>query len=241
MPVLPAAVSVAGALVLAALIGWIVQRERRLARLRVELLTSLGFRKVEQPDPGHAAALLALYRRGRNRDRRLDLLRVFRRDGAAGHLYVFDVYAWAGKRSGLAAAGAVGLVRAGAGFPSCELYSVAELGGPGLGAFGGSFAGTLAHGLGHGPEVRLDDAPGPPLFTVISTAEGGEEAVRRALGPEIRAKLGEARFAVLAAAGDALALQGNPSSPANRGDWAGLLRRLVEHAPRVADALSPRA
>jgi hypothetical protein len=217
------ALGVAAFVVLA---GWLVRTERRRARELAQLLSTMGFRAVPGPDPGHAEALLALHRRGTDRQRRLDFRKVFRRDAPGGALYVFDVYREAGKKSGPVASSAVGLVRAGAGLPSLEVYSSAELGIAG---------GALARGLGHGQELRLDgDAHG---LIVLSTAEGGEAAVRAALGPAVRQALAGARFAVLAAEGDALALQGNPFSAANRGDTAGALRRLVEAAPRLFDAL----
>lgn len=234
MSILSVAALTGAALLLTA---WAILRERRLARERATLLSAMGFRPLDALEPRLAEPLLALYRRGRLEGRPLALRQVFRRDEAAGAVVVFDVENPGSARHGQVATRAVGLVRPGAGLPGLEVWSTAPEEGPGYKLV----MDLLRGGLQHGRAVPLDGPAGfAARLTVLSTAAGGEEAVRRVLDAPVREALLAGRFLVLAAGGDAFALQGNPYSPSNRGDEAALLRKLIEDVGRLAPVLAGR-
>lgn len=226
--------SVAVVVVVVVLAGvWVVRSERRRAREKAQLLTSMGFRPLEQPEPRLAEALLALYRRGRSG---LQLRKAFIRDAPAGHLVVFDAVDPGSRRRFQVASDAVGLVRPGARLPHFEICAYSAE----AGLAGQLMVRVISEGLGHGRALRFDDLPEfNRQFTVLATVEGGEEAVRGCLTAGVRQALLGSRFLILAAGGEALALQGNPASAANRGDELGLLRALVDEAGRLARVLEP--
>ncbi len=228
---LPLVAIVVGVAALAAI--WLVRTERERARQRAQLLSTMGFQPLEHPDPELTEPLLELYRRGRNRGKRLLLEKPFHRDSPAGRLCVFDVLA-PGQRHTRVASSAVGVVRAGAGLPRFEIWAYAEEGAPPSGLM----VPFLGKGMGHGQVVPFDDLPEfSRRFTVLSVDEGGRAAVRSYLSADRRRELMGHAFLALVAGGDAFALQENPFSPANRGQGSGLLRRMVGDAPRLARVL----
>lgn len=86
---------------------WVVRTDRRRTAEKAALLTTLGFQRLESPDPQQAEPLLALFRRGRG-GTRLELWRTFHRASASGHLYAFSVLNRASSRQSLVASDAVG-------------------------------------------------------------------------------------------------------------------------------------
>ncbi len=235
MPVpLPVVLLVAAILVVAV---WAVRADLRRKRQQVELLTTMGLRPIEQPDPQDAEALLAVFRHGPVRSRRLRLDRTFGRDCPGGHLYVFDVRNPGQKRS-LIASSAVGVVRRGAGLPAMEIRSLGEQGAA-MPEWMVSMIGTR---LGPGKAVDLpDDVPEFSRRFKVFAPEDAEAAVRRLLTAEVRRALLEFHFLSLDAGGDAFALQSNPFLGPKRGDEVGALRTTIEEAGRVARALEPQA
>jgi hypothetical protein len=230
------AVAVVAAVVVVALV-LVVGMERRKARARTELLTTMGFRPLAQPDAPLAEALLAPFRRGRLAGRALALREVWTTEACGGRVCVFEVRDPASSRQSLVASGAVGLVRPGAGLPSFEICAYSEEGGP----MDRMMVGFMSKGLGDGRIVRFGELPEfGKRFTVLAADDGDEAAVRGYLTAAVRQELLGSRFLVLKAGGDAFALQPNPVSPAARAGDAALLRELIEEAHRLARVLEPR-
>jgi hypothetical protein len=234
MPV-PAAVLIALAVV--GLAVWAIRRDVRTRRRKAELLSTMGFQRLERPDPQDAEAILQMYRRGRARGRRLRLRNAFGCDCPGGHLYVFDVEN-PGQRQSSLATSAVGVVRRGTGLPAFEIYGLAEKDKDGPVA--GWVTSLVGKALGHGKVLPFDDHPAfARRFMVLSPGEEGEEAVRRYLSLEVREALLGFRFMSLVAEGDAFGLQVNPFMGPKPGDEVGALRGLVEEAGRMARVLEP--
>jgi hypothetical protein len=236
MPIPPAVIVVVVAIVLLAI--WAVRSERRRAKERARLLSTMGFQPLQHPDPQATAALLALYRRDGSalRGRSLALRRVFQSDSSAGQLFVFDVVAPGSRRGSQIASGAVGVVRQGARLPTFEVCALAEQGG----TASRLMLRLITKGLGHGQVVHFDDLPEfAQRFTVLAPDQAGEAAVRAYLTAAIRQKLLGARFFILAVGGDGFALQAGPPVAADRGNETAPLRRLIDDALLLAQALEP--
>jgi hypothetical protein len=214
---------------------WAVRTDLRRRREQARLLSAMGFQPVAQPAPQDAEALLGLYRRERS-GRRIALRRVFQSDSSAGRLFVFDVLAPGSRRNTQVTAGAVGVVRRGAGLPTFEICALAEQGG----VASRLMIRLVAKGLERGHVVRFDDPPGfAQRFTVLANAPEGEAAVRSCLTADARQRLMGLQFFVLGASGDALALQALPPSMGSRVSETAALRKLVEDALQAAEALAP--
>jgi hypothetical protein len=223
------------ALAVVALAVWAVRKDVRTRRQKAELLSTMGFQRLERPDPQDTEAILKLYRRGRERGRRLRLGNAFGCDCPGGHMYVFDVDN-PGRRQSRLATSAAGVVRRDTGLPAFEIYGLAqkEQDGP----VAGWVSSLVGNVLGHGKVLPFDDHPAfARRFMVLSPAEDGEEAVRRYLTPEAREALLDFHFMSLVAEDDAFALQVNPFMGPKPGDEIGALRKLVEEAGRMARVL----
>jgi hypothetical protein len=217
---------------------WVVRSERRKAREKAQLLSTMGFQPVERLDPQLAEALLGLFRRGGLRGKPLKLWRMFRCDSTAGQILVFDVLDPPSRRQSRVATSAVGIVRRGTRLPAFEICAYTEEGG----AASRMMVRFISQGLGHGQVVRFGDLPEfSRRFTVLSTGGNGEEAVRGYLTPGVRQKLMDCQFLVLAAEGDAFALQPNPVPSSKRVKDVDLLRNMVEEAIQLAQVLQPPA
>ncbi len=233
---LPTVVVVAGAAALGLI--WLVRRERRKAREKAQLLSTMGFQRLAQPDPELAGSLLALFGRGRGgpRAERLRLRGVFHRQSISGQVYLFDVRDPGSRRQHEVASGVVAVLRRGAGLPFLEVVSYAE----GGGLMSKMMIDLIARGLGDERVVRFDDQPAFAGRHTVLAPGGGEEAARRCLAAEVRQKLMSMEFVVLRVGGDVLAaLQVNPYSRANRGDELGTFRKQVEDALQLAELLEP--
>jgi hypothetical protein len=214
----------------------LARQQVRRSRARAALLTTMGFRPVEQPDPQLTEALLEPFRRGRLAGKRLALREVWSSDAAGGRVCVFDVLNPASPRQSLVASNAVGVVRRGMRLPALEICAYAERGG----TLEQMMVGFITKGLGNGRIVRFDDVPEfGKRFTVLVPADEGEEVVRGYLTASRRQELLASQFLILKAEGDGFALQPNPTSPAGRAGELALLRALIEEAHRLARVLEP--
>jgi hypothetical protein len=236
MNVPPAVIVLVVVMVLLAV--WAIRTELRRTKEQARLLSAMGFQLVAQPDPRDGEALLGLYRRERGalRGQRLVLRRVFQSDSSDGRLFVFDVLAPDSRRSSHVAAGAVGVVRRGAGLPIFEICAISEQGG----MAGRMVIHLVTKELHHGHVVRFDDLPEfAQRFTVLAPDEAGEAAVRSYLTADVRQRLMGLQFFALTAGGDALALQALPPRMGSRVSETVALRKLIEDALLAAAAMAP--
>jgi hypothetical protein len=81
-----------------------------------ELLSTMGFQRLERPDPQDAEAILQMYRRGRTRSGRLRLRNTFGCAFPGGHLYAVRRYLTPGVREALLAFRFMSLVAEGDAF-----------------------------------------------------------------------------------------------------------------------------